>query len=299
MFGDNEQHRICCACVAKDGKRKAPAADTCGRGQSERPKVTNGGSKKSQPSRKEPRAQPDLDAMLEMLKLMDAKVTHEQIADRFACSVRLVRDVKKNGRTRFQIAEPDLKALTETVNKLSTSVHEAQQQGSRIEAEDIAELLAELRIEPGKRIEEEAVNAIQGWATFEDDDEVVEAIRLDTVDDTTAQLNGVHMSAGREEEDEQEEDRGDEDTGRVRRAPPAYGELSSYFGVLEAAAEKSGNGEAALYLAKAKMAMIVAHSATRVRQADMRELSRRSEDAALYERELFKQFVPVTAYSGA
>ncbi|CAB1100108.1 unnamed protein product [Ectocarpus sp. CCAP 1310/34] len=85
------------------------------------------------------------------------------------------------------IPEPDLKALTETVNKLSTSVHEAQQQGSRIEDEDIAELLAELRIEPGKRIEEEAVNAIQGWAAIEDD-EVVEAIRLDTVDDMTAQL---------------------------------------------------------------------------------------------------------------
>ncbi|CAB1115933.1 unnamed protein product [Ectocarpus sp. CCAP 1310/34] len=54
-FGDNEQHRICSACVAKDVKRKAPAADTGGRGQSKRPKVTNGGSKKSQPSRKGPR----------------------------------------------------------------------------------------------------------------------------------------------------------------------------------------------------------------------------------------------------
>ncbi|CAB1110353.1 unnamed protein product [Ectocarpus sp. CCAP 1310/34] len=138
-------------------------------------------------------------SLIEMLKLMGAKVTHEQITDRFACSVRLVRDVKKNrqkcfvkantlpeemaaeltnqhGNARFQTAEPDLKALTETVNKLSTSVHEAQQQGSRIEDEDIAELLAELRIEPGKRIEEEAVNAIQGWATtcIEDDDEVVD-----------------------------------------------------------------------------------------------------------------------------
>ncbi|CAB1103531.1 unnamed protein product [Ectocarpus sp. CCAP 1310/34] len=108
-------------------------------------------------------------------------------------------------------------------------------EGSHGDYEDIAELLAGLRIEPGKRIEEEPVNAIQGWATIEDDDEVVEAIRLDMVDDMTAQLNGVHVSAGREEVDEQEEDRGDEDTGRVRRAPPAYGELSSYFGVLEAA----------------------------------------------------------------
>ena len=31
-----------------------------------------------------------------MLKVMDDKVTHEQIADRFGCSERLVRDVKKN-----------------------------------------------------------------------------------------------------------------------------------------------------------------------------------------------------------
>ncbi|CAB1097451.1 unnamed protein product [Ectocarpus sp. CCAP 1310/34] len=112
MFGDNEQHRICSACVAKDGKRKAPAADTGGRGQSKRPKVTNGGNKKFQPSRKGPRARPDLDAKLEMLKLMDAKVTHEQIADRFACSVLLVRDVKKS-RQKYARARPDLDAKLE------------------------------------------------------------------------------------------------------------------------------------------------------------------------------------------
>ena len=92
---DNEYHRICSACVAKAGKRKAPAADSAGRAQSKRPKATNGGSKKSQP-RVGPRARPDFGAKLEMLKLMDDKVTHEQIADRFGCSERLVRDVKKN-----------------------------------------------------------------------------------------------------------------------------------------------------------------------------------------------------------
>ena len=43
---DNENHRICSACVAKAGKRKAPAADSAGRAQSRRPKATNGGSKK-------------------------------------------------------------------------------------------------------------------------------------------------------------------------------------------------------------------------------------------------------------
>ena len=63
----------------------------------------------------------------------------------------------------------------------------------------------------------------------------------------------------------------DENTGRERRAPPAYDELSSHFGVLETAAEESGNGDVAFYLTKAKMATIAAHSAKRLRQADMRE----------------------------
>ena len=40
---------------------------------------------------------------------------------------------------------------------------------------------------------------------------------------------------------------------------------------LNAAAEESGNGDAAFYLTRAKMAMIAAHSAKRVRQVDMRE----------------------------
>ena len=42
---DNENHRICSACVAKAGKRKSPAAGSAGRAQSKRPKATNGGSK--------------------------------------------------------------------------------------------------------------------------------------------------------------------------------------------------------------------------------------------------------------
>ena len=79
------------------------------------------------------------------------------------------------------------------------------------------------------------------------------------------------ICSGCEEKDGEEEGDDDENTGRERRAPPAYDELSSHFGVLEAAAEESGNRHAAFYLTKAKMAMIAAHSAKRVRQADMRE----------------------------
>ena len=89
---------------------------------------------------------------------------------------------------------------------------------------------------------------------------------------------GTQVSTSGEQKDEEEEGGGDEHTGRERRAPPAYDELSSHFGVLEAAAEESGNRDVAFYLTKAKMAMIPARSAKRVRQADMREcLSRRSE----------------------
>ena len=45
IFDDNnENHRICSACVAKAGKRKAPAADSAGKAQSKRPKARNGGS---------------------------------------------------------------------------------------------------------------------------------------------------------------------------------------------------------------------------------------------------------------
>ena len=53
--------------------------------------------------------------------------------------------------------------------------------------------------------------------------------------------------------------------------PPAYAELSSHFGVLEKAVEESGNGDAAFYLQRAKMAMIAAHAPKPARQADTRD----------------------------
>ena len=40
IFDDNnENHRICSACIAKAGKRKAPAADSAGKAQTKRPKA--------------------------------------------------------------------------------------------------------------------------------------------------------------------------------------------------------------------------------------------------------------------
>lgn len=52
---------------------------------------------------------------------------------------------------------------------------------------------------------------------------------------------GTTIPADSEEEDPEDEDGGDESTGRRRCAPPAYAELSPHFGVLERAAEESGN----------------------------------------------------------
>ena len=178
---------------------------------------------------------------------------------------------KQHGKTRFDIAEPDLKALTETVNTLSTSVSDAQKQGSAVVDAEIAELLAELNIEPGQPLGGQAVSEIQGWATIEDDAEVVEALPLDATDDMASMLAGAHISSGCDEEDKMEDGGGGENTGRERRAPPAYSELSPHFGILESAADESGNGDAAFHLRKAKMSMIAAHAAKGVRQADMRE----------------------------
>ncbi|CAB1099057.1 unnamed protein product [Ectocarpus sp. CCAP 1310/34] len=219
--------------------------------------------------------QPHLRDAAELLKKAWASITAQDIARCFVKADTLPSEMAaelttQHGKTRFSIAEPDLKALTETVNKLSTSVGEAQKQGAGIVDEEISELFAELDIEPGKPVEEEAVSAIRGWATIEDDEEVTEALRLDAADEMAELLAGMQVTTGGDEEDEVEGS-DDDNSGPERRAPPDYTELSPHFSVLEAAADESGNADAAFFLTKAKMAMIAAHSARRVRQADMRE----------------------------
>ena len=179
---ENENHRMCSACVVKAGKRKAKAAEGAetgqeqagkrkakaaegaGTGQSKRPNTKGGVLSAS-------RKRLTIQEKVQILQLLDKRTSHEHIADRFNCSERLVRKVK----------------------------------------------------------------------------------------------------AEREEKEEEKEDGGDESAERGRDAPPAYAELSAHFGVLESAAEKSGNADAAHYLSKARMAMILAHAARRTRQADMRE----------------------------
>ena len=92
MFDDHETKRICSTCVTKAGKRKATPAEGAGAGPSKRPKKTKGGSREGSGSR----ARPDNNTKLEILKLMDAKVSYAQIADRFGCSVRFLATVRSD-----------------------------------------------------------------------------------------------------------------------------------------------------------------------------------------------------------
>ncbi|CAB1101407.1 unnamed protein product [Ectocarpus sp. CCAP 1310/34] len=102
MFEDEDKHRICSSCVAKAGKRKAAPAEGAGAEPSKRPaKKMNGGSKKG--SHAGSRARPDINRKLEILKLLDAKVSHAQIADHFKCSVRVFGTVKA-GRQKVEEA---------------------------------------------------------------------------------------------------------------------------------------------------------------------------------------------------
>ena len=176
-----------------------------------------------------------------------------------------------HGKARGRVTDPPVKALKDALNMLSMSVRDAQRQGSRVEDEDICEMLANLDITPGEAAGKEAMDAIRVWATVENEEGVAEAMRGDAVEEITARLAGTHVDADSEEEKEEEEDDDDESTEPGRGAPPSYAELSPHFGVLERAPEECGNKDAAFYLSKARMSMIAAHSAKRTRQTDLRE----------------------------
>ena len=70
--------------------------------------------------------------------------------------------------------------------------------------------------------------------------------------------------------DDEKEDGDNERTGCGGTVPPPYAETSTSFGLLERAAEKGGNDNAAFHLQKARMAFIEARASKPVRQADMK-----------------------------
>ena len=76
---NNELHRICSKCSAKAGKRKAIAPEGAGTGQSQRQKTKEG-------SKSAPCKWLTTDQKIEILDLLEQRVFHEQIADRFGCA---------------------------------------------------------------------------------------------------------------------------------------------------------------------------------------------------------------------
>ena len=121
--------------------------------------------------------------------------------------VEMVAELTKaHGKARDRIAEPELKALTKSLNTLSTSVQDANLQGSRIEDEELWDLLAGLDLIPGKGADAEVTNAIRVWATIEDDDEVVKAMREDAAEEMAAALAGTLSLSDSEKEAEGEEE---------------------------------------------------------------------------------------------
>ena len=113
-----------------------------------------------------------------------------------------------HGKPRDRIIGPAVEALTKTLDNLSSRVREAQQQGPPVEDAELSDLVANLDITPGEAVNETANKAAEVWATMEDQDDVVEAMRQDAVE-VTAQLAGTLVNW----EEEEEEAEGGESTG--------------------------------------------------------------------------------------
>lgn len=153
--------------------------------------------------------------------------------------------------------------LAKTLTSMSSRVREAQKRSCPVD-EELTEMLAALGITAGEPVDAAAVRAAEVWATVEDQPDVVEAIQQDAVDEMTEVLAGAALA------EESSDDEASEEPSSYT-APPPYAALSSHFGALEAAAEGSGNHDAAFHIQKAKMAMIAAHGSKATRQTDMRQ----------------------------
>ena len=87
---DNELDRICSKCSAIAGKRKAILPEGAGTGQSKRQKTKEG-------SKSAPRKRLTTDQKVEIPDLLEQRVSHEPIADRFGCAEEEEEKEKDDG----------------------------------------------------------------------------------------------------------------------------------------------------------------------------------------------------------
>ena len=100
---DNEMHRICSQCLAKREKRKAVAPPK--RKATAPPKGAGAGKSKARKTKKFL----IFEQKVEVLDMLQRKVSHESIADGFGCSELTVRQIKAD---RVMIKEQATKAGT-------------------------------------------------------------------------------------------------------------------------------------------------------------------------------------------
>ena len=112
----------------------------------------------------------------------------------------------------------------------------------------------------------------QEWATIEDREDVVEAMKSDDAEDLTQALPGIHME---EEESLDGEEDGSTSMGGGGSEPPPYADLSQHFGTLENYASGCGLTGASYFVKKARMVRIEAHASKPARQANFRDFLKR------------------------
>ena len=120
---------------------------------------------------------------------------------------------------------------------------------------------------PAKPSDKAAMDVARAGVTVEDEENIVQAIRLDGQDVLSGDIIASVVLEG-SVSDSESEDGGDEGAGVGDiAAPPSYAQVSSQSDALESFAE-SNNDEAVYY---ARMSFLKAYACKPARQADIRE----------------------------
>ena len=248
--GDNDNHRICHTCTSNrsllnPAKRKQGQDFVRPRAS----KKTSGAA-----GAKKPRKRLNLGEKLEVLALLDGKVSYAEIARRYGCGTTAIGTVK-------------IKAI---LNALSVGVKEVA--AKRGGVQDLCEVLSHLGIVPGMPAPLAAIKAVEFWVELEEQEEVAKALAADTEAMLIEKMNDKFTEDSDADEEEELNNTGEVESAEGGRlmAPPPYSDLSGLFGPLEQYAQAAGNTEAGHFLRKAKMSFLSAHAAKPARQADMR-----------------------------
>ena len=101
----------------------------------------------------------------------------------------------EHGKVARHGSKDPTKEFAETLNKLTSHVHEAKDHGSPADTELIY-ALANLDLNSGQTADEAIKRAATVWVTLQDQEDVVEAVRLDAVGEMTEQLNDTWVEEG-------------------------------------------------------------------------------------------------------